>query len=483
MKKIIASILILGMVSSISCASFAVNPIPESQIIYNSKNCSWQNLFSWYMAQKRESFMPIAQNAQELMKKNTGLERTFDSTINIFEDDSSSANFIKAMCGGGAYSPTEDLILLTEKTTKDVNTVAHEMTHAELCNRLKTCKKYAKFPYKHSISFEEGITSQNNPNLYDKESIRKLSHEMVESNLKNNKFFSLFIKFPTHDQIDKNIDKFYSDEYKPKLIFAPVTKGGGASYLVHNELVSEWKKEKGPNVIADMINAVNEGNILPEEYFLQNGGEKIVLSKYGEEGLKTAKRNIRSLKVRSFAQYAITPLSILLIDRSIRSGVNLAKLIRQLFFTLKSRITEKNSTHAKTVNEKSNNDINELNVNAEKVFADGNLEIQNNNELKENFKDTENVSEKTVLNKDKKSNIEEIQNNDTIEKDTERVTEILDKDIKNLDDLNLENDSNSIEKNKNNLKELSKKAGKYWLQTVLLSTISILLTLYCQQQI
>ena len=87
MKKIIASILILGMVSSISCASFAVNPIPESQIIYNSKNCSWLYLFSWYMAQKCESFMPIAQNAQELMKKNTGLERTFDSTINIFEDD------------------------------------------------------------------------------------------------------------------------------------------------------------------------------------------------------------------------------------------------------------------------------------------------------------------------------------------------------------------------------------------------------------
>lgn len=279
MKKIISTILILGMVSSISCTSFA-NEFQDQPVsaAFGKPNCRFQlkNLDnSLNENSKCNSFIPTIKEAIDLMKKNTGLTLTSNATIKIYERGTLGANIMEKMSVVGAYAPVLDKIFLVGNESE---IFAHEITHAELCNRLKTCKKNSLlFPYKHSISFEEGIASQNNPEFYN------------------------------------------SDEYKPKLIFAPVSQGYGALYAVNRDLISNWKEKYGENVIEDMIDAVNRENILPEEYFLQKGGEQIILDLYGKKGLKYAKRNIRLLKILSLSEYALISLLALTIYTEIRA--------------------------------------------------------------------------------------------------------------------------------------------------------------------
>lgn len=452
-------ILLLGTVNSISCAPCVNAQVNLSQINYNNLNCV-ENSWSPWLDNKCSKIEPIVNEAEQLMTKNTGLVPTFNSSIEIREDgDPLLINY-----GGGAYIPKLNSILLTKERAKDKNFIAHEMTHAELCNRLNTCKGI--FPYKHSIGFEEGITSQNNLGLYDRNSqdIIKTQHTLCNqaANKEN-----------CYEKMDQLLDRVYKEDFKRKLIFAPVTKGGGASYLVHQELISKWIEEKGLNVIEDMINAVNEKNIFPEEYFLQNGGEKIILNRYGEEGLKNAKINLKLLKMRYYGKYAIVPLFALLTDRTIREYANFFKLVKLGISKLKSNLAKKDNNIKEIETNPCNEDINQEEITLDNVSAEETTKTQEEND--ENSLENLDKRNETVLSAPIENNVSQ----NIKETNKCNSAEIF----SNANNSILENEINSIVENKDNAKQLIKNMLKYRLQTVSILAVTKLLFAFCSQQI
>lgn len=436
MKKLISSILLCGMISSLACTPCMAAGTFKNEIHGCEQNC--------------DKIRSTVDEALSLMTKNTGLEPTFTSNIFIFPDGNNAG-----------YVPLKDAIYVAEKFAQDKNTFAHEMTHAEICKRLKTCN--GLFPYKHSIGFEEGITSQNNPGNYSKENY-------IDFMLGGNSQF-----------IRDIANELYSDENKPKLIFAPVNRGGHASYFVHQNLISEWIQEKGTGIITEMIDTVNEEGIFPEEFFLKNGGEQIILNQYGENGLKFAKRNLAIQKTRYYCRYAFIPLLALMADREIHSVANMFKLGKLVGSKLKTKLCKKNSMAEKT---ESTPEV--INQEAESV---NDLAIKEESKLQEN--NTENSTDQGEITTQNSitSPVSDEEDALVIEKNTnENLNDgtLLDFSVEEkatVEEPKNEHDTNTTEDKQESCKPIIKKILKYRFQENLLYTAAVALFCYCQQKL